>query len=251
MKKNKTEQPAGNFAPAAVVNACDERGSLLPRRSGCPSRRDAEKLREYILDAATKLFFKNGYGLTSIEALARSAHISKRTFYDRFDNKAALFTAVVHRIIDRLHPPADVPLIDQGSLYENLLRLSQLILNAALTPQALALHRLIVAESIRFPELAMIASEHGGRQEAITLVAGLLEREARLHQLSLNDPIFAAEQFLQMVISLPQRRALGLGKTMTLDEITAWARGSVDLFLNGCLGSAFKREHESDATDAS
>jgi AcrR family transcriptional regulator len=193
-------------------------------------------LGDYILDAATELFLDHGYGPTSIEAVARRARISKRTFYHRFADKAALFSAVVHRIIDRLHPPADVPLISGGSLHENLQRLAQLMLRGALTPQAVALHRLIVAESARFPELAVIAGEQGGIQEAVKLVAGLLDREAHMEHLPLNNSAFAARQFLQMVISMPQRRAMGLGKPMTSREIDTWASDTVELFLNGCGG---------------
>jgi len=43
-----------------------------------------------------------------------------------------------------------------------------------------------------------------------------------------------AEQFLQMVLSVPQRRALGLGPPMTGAEQDRWARDTVDLFLDGC-----------------
>jgi TetR/AcrR family transcriptional repressor of mexJK operon len=209
-----------------------------PGRGGRPSRAEAQRLRDHILDIATEIFLEHGYGATSIEIVAKRARISKRTFYHRFDDKAALFSAVVHRIIDRLHPPAQVPLVSGGSLRENLLRLAQLMLHGALTPQAVALHRLIVAESARFPELAVIVGEQGGRQEAITVVAGLLEREVKAQRLEMANPVFAAEQFLHMIISLPQRRAMGLGKPMTSREIDNWAAATVDLFLHGCQGSA-------------
>jgi hypothetical protein len=43
----------------------------------------------------------------------------------------------------------------------------------------------------------------------------VLEREARAGNLTLDNPTFAAQQFLHMVIALPQRRALGLGMPMT------------------------------------
>lgn len=210
---------------------------LLPRRrSGRPSRSMAEKLGEHILDVATDLFLRDGYGSTSIEAVARAARISKRTFYDRFNDKAKLFEAVVHSIIARLHPPADVPLISGKTLQDNLRYLGQLMLQAAMTPQAVALHRLIIAESARFPELALIVNEQGGRQEGITLIAGLLTRYAQSEKLVIKDFDFAAQQFMHMVVSVPQRRALGLGTPMTGEEINNWVQNSVNLFLNGCRG---------------
>ena len=223
--------------PAIKRKAALERNhrsdAAVRRRSGRPSRKEAAHLRDRILDVATDLFFTHGYGATSIEAVARRAHISKRTFYHRFEDKPALFGAVLHRIIEGLRPPAAAPLLDGKDLQDILQRLAGIILHAALTPQALALHRLIVGESARFPKLAAAVTTEGATREAITLIAGLLAREARAEHLTLYDPLFAAEQFLQMVLSVPQRRALGLGKPMTPAELDRWVRGVVDLFLNG------------------
>ena len=216
--------------------------ALQPRKSGRPPQPTAERLRDHILDVATDLFLKHGYGLTSIEAIARHAKISKRTFYHRFTDKAELFREVVQRIILRLHPPADVSLIGQGSLRDNLQQLAQLMLQGALSPQGLALSRLIIGESGRFPELAEIALQQGGRQEAITLVSGLIKHHAHTENIPMKQPAFAAEQFLQMVITLPQRRAMGLGAPMTTEEIKDWVQDTVDLFLHGCFGRSYSME---------
>lgn len=206
------------------------------RRGGRPSKADAEQIGQRIIDAATELFFTLGYGATSVEAVARRAGISKRTFYHRFAHKSALLGAVVHRTIDRMRPPADVPLLDGADLPAILRGLAGLILRAALSPPAIALNRLIVAESSRFPDLASVVTNQGAIEEAVRLIAGVLEREARAGNLSVDDPTFAAQQFLYMVITVPQRRAMGLGVPMTPVEIDAWPRDVVNLFLNGCRG---------------
>jgi AcrR family transcriptional regulator len=205
-----------------------------PRRGGRPSRFASEQLGERILDAATDLFLTDGYGATSIEAIAQRARVSKRTFYHRFEDKAALFAAVVHRIIGRLRPPANVPLLEGADVEQVLRRLAVIILRAALSPQAVALHRLIVAESARFPQLAAVMAQEGSTAEAIALIAGLLEREARAGRLAPGNPTFDAQQFLTMVVAVPQRRALGMGAPMTAAELDAWSHDVVDLFLNGC-----------------
>jgi TetR/AcrR family transcriptional regulator, mexJK operon transcriptional repressor len=205
-----------------------------PQRGGRPSRAQAEQLGETILDVATELFLTEGYGVTSIEAIARRARIGKRTFYSRFQDKAELFGAVVHRVVERLRPRADAGLFDGGTLEEILTRLAQFILHAALSPQALALHRVILAEATRFPELAAVVTEQGGSREAIGRIAALLEREAGAGRSAAENAPFAAAQFLQMVVALPQRRALGLGTPMTPRELEDWARDTVALFLNGC-----------------
>ena len=79
-------------------------------------------------------------------------------------------------------------------------------------------------------------TQQGATDEAIRLIAGVLDREARAGNLEVDNPTFAAEQFLCMVIGLPQRRAMGLGAPMTSAELDAWARDVVNLFLNGCRG---------------
>jgi len=218
-------------------------------RGGRPSREEAARLRGRILDAAAELFFAHGYGATSIDAVSARARISKRTFYHRFEDKAALFGAVLHRVIDGLRPPpVAMPPLAGASVRDILLRLAGIILHAALTPQALALHRLIVGESTRFPKLAAAVAAEGATGEAIALIADLLVRETRAGTLSVADPRFAAEQFMQMVLSIPQRRALGLGPPMTPVERDRWARDTVDLFLDGCrVRSAAARSPEAAA----
>lgn len=222
--------------PIAYYKAAAGKADVVSRRGGRPSKADAEQLPYRIVDAATELFFTLGYGATTIEAVAQRARISKRTFYHRFENKATLFSAVVHRTIERLRPPADMPLLHGANLSEILRGLADLILRAALSPPAIALHRMIVAESSRFPNLAAVVTNQGASKEAIRLIAGVLKREARAGNLALDNPAFAAQQFLHMVIALPQRRAMGLGLPMTSIEVDAWARDVVNLFLNGCRG---------------
>ena len=117
---------------------------------------------------------------------------------------------------------------------EVLRRLARLILRAVLMPRALALDRLMVAEAQRFPELAAIVAREGGRAEVVGQIALMLEREARAGSLAIDGPEFAAEQFLQLVVSVPRRRALGLGEPMTEAELEAWADDCVNLLLNGC-----------------
>jgi TetR/AcrR family transcriptional regulator, mexJK operon transcriptional repressor len=203
---------------------------------GRPSLAASLALRDRILEAATELFLTEGYGATSIEAVASSAGVSKRTFYHRFDDKAALFAAVVHRIILGIRPPASVPLLEGVTLQEILQRLAGLILHAALTPRALALHRLVTAESQRFPNLIRAVYEEGWAQEAATLIGDLLARLIPDPKMTVTHRAFAAAQFLHLVVAQPQRRHMGFGAPMTPEELNMWVRDTVTLFLNGCRG---------------
>ena len=207
---------------------------MTKRRGGRPSRIEAERLEDKILDAAAALFFREGYGAVSIEIIAKHAQISKRTFYTRFENKAAIFTAVVHRVIQTIRPPQDATdrLFEGSNLEEILHRIAPIILRASLTPQSVALQRVVMAEGQRFPELAMIMNQQGARQEAINRISAILEKHAEAGRTH-SDAAFAAEQFLAMLVSVPQRRAMGFGAALKDGDIDRWANATVDLFLKG------------------
>jgi AcrR family transcriptional regulator len=195
-------------------------------RGGRPTRLEAPLLTERIVDAATLLFLRDGYGATSLEAVAAAAGVSKRTLYARFAGKAALLQVAVSRLVQRWLPPFDAGMEQAEGLEATLLAAARVILATALAPDALALHRLITAEIGRFPELGRVLQEAGagvgqGRLAAVLSAAGVA------------DPAWAAEQFLALVLSVPQRRALGLGAPLDQAAQDEWAVRAVGLFLQG------------------
>ena len=210
------------------------------RPVGRPSRQQAARLSDKILDVATELFLKQGFGGTSIEAVAARARISKRTIYHRFADKRALFQAVVRRLIARWLPAVDAHLFKPGPLDAVLRATARQMLSAALSPEALALYRVVLSEAKRFPELAQAMTDSGAREGA-EHIAELLAREAQAGRVRIRDSRFAAEQFMSMVLAVPQRRALGLGQPLSAKELDRWARRTVNLFLDGCRNGRSER----------
>jgi AcrR family transcriptional regulator len=201
-------------------------------RGGRPSRQQSAQLADRILDVAEKLFLGHGYGPTSIEAVAKHAGISKRTFYHRFPGKERLFEAVVRRLMERWLPPFDTGLLSPPALADALRHAAEYMLKIALTPEALALHRLVIHEAQRFPNLARIMYELGSAS-GIERIAHHLEPRIDSGELRAIDPRFAAEQFILSVVTGPQRRALGLGVPLNAAEISTYAGNAVTLFLDG------------------
>ena len=205
----------------------------LRGHGGRPSRLASAQLSDRILDVATALFLGDGFGATSIEAVAKRAGISKRTFYHRFRGKEELFEAVVRRLIERWTPPFDMALLDAPSLAEALRRTAEHMLGVALTAEALALHRITIAEAQRFPVLARILHEFGAAA-GIERIARHLEQRVAVGEMRPIDSRFAAEQFIMMVVTGPRRRALGLGAPLGPAELRRWIDETVSLFLDGC-----------------
>lgn len=201
---------------------------------GRPSRVESAQLSDRILDVATELFLGDGFGATSIEAVARRAGISKRTFYHRFRSKETLFEAVVRRLITRWTPAVDGAIsVDGASLPEGLRRIGAHMLDVALTPQALALHRMMIAEGERFPALARILHEIG-QAAGIARIAHDLDQRIAAGEIGPVDPHFAAEQFITMTVTGPRRRAMGLGEPLDAAARRRWIDATVRLFLDGC-----------------
>jgi hypothetical protein len=107
------------------------------------------------------------------------------------------------------------------------------MLKVGLTPEALALHRMVIAEAPRFPGLARILHELGAAV-GIDRLAREFERRMAAGEMRPIDPRFAAEQFILTVVTGPQRRALGLGVPLGRSELARWLADSVMLFLDGC-----------------
>jgi hypothetical protein len=144
---------------------------------------------------------------------------------------------VVRRLIERWLPPFDVALLDAPNIDAALHRVAGHMLNVALTPEALSLHRIVIAEARQFPGLARILHELGAAS-AVERISRDFDRRVARGEIIRLDTRIAAEQFILMVVTGPQRRALGLGQPMSSSELATWIDCSVGLFLDGCRGRA-------------
>jgi AcrR family transcriptional regulator len=76
--------------------------------------------RKRILDAASELFFQNGYEGTSVEAIASRLHVTKPFIYYHFDNKADILAGVCGRTTAFVAQSAEVAAAGSGSVWERL-----------------------------------------------------------------------------------------------------------------------------------
>jgi len=203
---------------------------------GRPTAAAAALLETTILDHATAAFLRHGYSATSIEAIARDAGVAKRTIYARWDGKPAMFMAAARRLIETWLATSE-PWPETDDLEAALVIAARDILAVALTPDAIALHRLLIAEGNRFPELHTILDQ-AGVQEGMRRLCALLAKAVSSGQLVPLDIPFAAEQFFHLVLAGPQRRALHGRAPLDTEARQQWGRAAVGLFLSGCRGHA-------------
>ena len=68
----------------------------------------AERTRQAILQAASKLFAGQGFGATTISAIAAEADVATETVYSRFGNKLTLLSEILETAIVGNAPRVDV-----------------------------------------------------------------------------------------------------------------------------------------------
>lgn len=198
------------------------------RRRGRPA--DARKHAD-ILSVATEVFLERGYHAAGMDMIAERARVSKITVYAHFSSKQALFSAIIADLAGRLTgtierlAPADLP-PDRA-----LRQVARAYLELALAPSSLALHRLVVAEAARHPQLGRLIFRNGPMAIVETLAAYLRTQP----DLRIADPQLAAQQFLGMILAQNQLRLLLVARpAISAASIDGMIDHAVDLFLHGC-----------------
>ncbi len=184
-----------------------------------------------VLDAAEKLFLAYGYGAVSMDAVARSAGVSKATLYAHFTSKDQLFAMIVSERgvvaqIEDLLPPG--PVTDLRAALEAI---GQRVLSFMMSPRTLSIFRITIAESVRFPELGA-AFHAAGPQRFCDRVGGWLTVQQAAGLIGPADLDVATQQFMALLrSSLFLRASLGLPPEPTTHDIQATVAAAVDTWL--------------------
>jgi AcrR family transcriptional regulator len=121
--------------------------------------------------AAFALFAEQGFAATRLEDVASRAGVSKATIYRYFDNKDALFEAVVRAAISPRFAEAELLLEAFDGSSADLLRTFLKVARGALAGPLPALLKMIVSESGTFPQLATLWADL-----VVSHVMGLVRR---------------------------------------------------------------------------
>jgi AcrR family transcriptional regulator len=170
--------------------------------------------RDRILHAAAEAFMEKGYR-ASIDEIASRAGVVKQTLYNHFERKDLLFREVVRNALRSILVSLEV---DGGDIREDLLRFGAGFREKTLSPEGLAMFRAIVSEAPRFPELASTFFSEGPKQ-ALTGLANFLAKAMDAGKLRRDDPRFAAEMLMGMLLSHDRLRGLMNLETNLTDDV--------------------------------
>jgi TetR/AcrR family transcriptional repressor of mexJK operon len=187
--------------------------------------------RRAIVEAAARVFLTAGYGPASMDAIAAEAGVSKQTVYSHFGAKDALFEAIVQGKCAELMAPVQLPGVPGQHHKTALGELARRFLATIFASANMALFRVVVAESGRFPELAA-AFYRAGPATAVDNLSGYLAELDRAGAIGVADPTASAKLFFAMLRGdLYLRRLLDLTPEPPAAEIEPLVRQAVAAFL--------------------
>lgn len=206
------------------IDEDERKGGSVPQ--GRPPRAEAHRVRQRILNAARAVFLKRGFHQATMDMIVKRARASKRTVYNLFDNKEALFTAVLEDFIQRSFLPIEgiltgLPMTSMAPLRDRLTALARSYRDAASQPEARAMARLLTDQRDTLSRATLMLFEQG-YERAVTIVQEMLEDADAI------DPPMAARIFSGMTIAIPLQGNLPVDPNREDDIV-----GMVDFLLRG------------------
>ncbi|WP_339475324.1 MULTISPECIES: TetR/AcrR family transcriptional regulator [unclassified Pseudomonas] len=194
-------------------------------------QRLTERKREAILQAAIAEFRSSGFEITSMDKIAATAGVSKRTVYNHFPSKEALFAEILNRLWNSITAEQDMPYSPQKPLREQLQTLLQAKLNMLADENFLDLARIAIAATIHSPERAQdMVSRMGQREEGLTAWIRQAQADGRLKP---GEPAFAAQQMHGLLKTFAFWPQVSMGQpSLPQDEQTRVIESALDMFLS-------------------
>jgi TetR/AcrR family transcriptional regulator, mexJK operon transcriptional repressor len=182
--------------------------------------------RAQIIRAGRLVFLQHGFGAASMDVIAANAGVSKMTIYRHFRSKELLFAGVIdamcQRIIDNdlesllLLPPRQA-----------LQQFARKIVAIIFARDTIELHRIVVAESRRFPKLGRLFYQ-SGPAACIEMLELYLDRHRGEVRPRRTTPRRLAEEFLDLIRGYPHLRLLlGIDKAPSPRELQHRIDGAV------------------------
>ncbi|MEJ5977719.1 TetR/AcrR family transcriptional regulator [Novosphingobium sp. PS1R-30] len=198
-----------------------------------PSRREANRhsRREAILDVAARSFLEQGYAGTTMSAIAATLGGSKGTLWSYFDSKEVLFGAVIERVTNAFRAQLSLILNPSDGVESALRRFCTEFLRKVTSPEAIAIHRLVMGEAGRFPEVGEIFHTRAPLQTQ-TLLADFLEGAMARGELRREEPLMAARQLTALCLyGGHQQMLMGLIEKMTPEAIATEVERAAATFM--------------------
>jgi TetR/AcrR family transcriptional regulator, regulator of autoinduction and epiphytic fitness len=193
-------------------------------------QRLTDRKRLAVVNAAIEEFRAAGFDATSMDRIAARANVSKRTVYNHFPGKEALFAEILQQLWDTSHMGEATAYRADEPLRSQLLNLLSRKLKLMNDDAFLSLARVAIAAGIHSPERARdMLARLGKREEDLTVWVRAAAADGRLRT---ADPMFAAQQLQGLVKAFAFWPQVAMGQPpLSNEEQEKVADSTVDMFL--------------------
>lgn len=209
--------------------------AVLRTRPGLARKRSS------ILEVARELFLVEGYERTSVDAVSARAGVSKRTVYDYFGDKRALFSAVVEvestSLMASLRAAVAEELRDDVELGAALLAFARRVATQTLSSSSYAVLRRLLATRTGHPRGAGAPPTPLADPEQLLAERFIAYAQAGL--LRTEKPRRAAEHFSALTLLLaPDAVQPGAWEELDTERVDEILVDGVHAFLPACATGA-------------
>lgn len=161
-------------------------------------RSDPDARRTGIVLKASEVFLSKGFAATSMSTVACAVGGSKATLYNYFNNKEALFAAVLEERSKALFGPIHSKVFPHDTPLAFLSAVGERLLTGIYDAEMISLYRVIIGESWQNPKIGSVFFQLGP-DRAKRIVASQLAFFEQAGCVQIANPSDAAEDFLALL----------------------------------------------------
>jgi len=150
-----------------------------------------DRKRQAVIDAAIAEFRASGFEATSMDKIAATAGVSKRTVYNHFPSKDELFTQILHQLWDSSAALLAIPYRPGEPLRPQLMKLLGQKMALLQDAYFIDLARVAIAEAIHSPQRAQdMVARLNDKEEGVTSWLRAAQADGQLQ--AAGDPMLAS-----------------------------------------------------------
>ncbi len=210
----------------------------IRRPRGRPRQLSEEDRRQKLIETAVSVFLELGYDAASMDEIAHRAGMSKRTVYQVFKSKDELFVAtlLVGCTLSLGAPEVDAS-FDGASAEEILIDHLERVAAKVLSPERIALSRILMSEGRRSVDLAQ-SFDVELFQRGVTPLVAWIQKQIDRGLFRSGDAREAASMLFGMALSEAHMRLVMGSPDADIaapERVKGRIARAVRLFLNGAL----------------
>lgn len=197
----------------------------MPERGpGRPPVDSKENRLNKLLDGVSSLLHQGDYGALTVDAIARSAGMAKKTVYTLVKSKEELITGVILREVSTLDLLLDGDVSTEAQMLAELQKFLSAWARLALRPVGLGIYFMAIANRDTTPAIAEIL-ERQGLSHAVKVLRNWLEKPSVLKFFDIEDMQEALDLVSSILITRPTWRVTlrpgGQLDEVEIDEVVA------------------------------